>query len=98
METTRNYALKCIVALAWENDRLWEILESLDTTRLIQKQEQRLWDYYDASLQLSSRMALLCLQKQDLIREMDGYVEGDLPCRPGNTPARLISWGFLYPH
>lgn len=78
-ESTRKQALDSIADLAWQNAHIRDIFKSLHAAQTIRRQEPYLWDFYDSSLQLSSRLALDSIEDGKLSLLAKSYIGQRLP-------------------
>ena len=79
-ESTRKQALDGIIDLVLLDKHLLSFLRSLQAAKTLAKQEVYIWDFCDMSVQISSRLALVCLQEQKLFRianECLNYTKAD---------------------
>lgn len=82
-ETTRKQALDNISGLSVYSPYLLELMKSLNTAAVLEREEPFIWDYCDASLQLSSRMALACAKGEEAYKifvklDQERYEKGEM--------------------
>ena len=67
-DATREQALDGITNFAFLDEQPLVFLKSLRATQIIESQEAHIWNFCEASVQISSRMALACLHEQQLFQ------------------------------